>query len=126
MEHDDAGLVGDVLAEHGFQRHLGSLYLGDESVTAVSCVLAAQDLAHRLPWFARCVKDIRMLRIEENNDLGVAVVGLSPDSIPISRATLRGVASAPMGVGVQLTREQIAPRVADRRDGECTPRTSSL
>jgi len=31
------------------------------------------DLARTLPWFAACVRDIRMLRIEELNDLMPAV-----------------------------------------------------
>jgi hypothetical protein len=29
--------------------------------------------AHDLPWFSEAVRHIRMLRIEENNDLGPAV-----------------------------------------------------
>jgi len=36
---------------------------------AVTCVLAAQDLARTLPWFAASVRDTRMLRIQELNDL---------------------------------------------------------
>jgi virulence-associated protein VapD len=36
-------------------------------------VVAAQRLARELPWFSDSVRDIRMLRIEENNDLGPAV-----------------------------------------------------
>jgi virulence-associated protein VapD len=39
----------------------------------VTCVLAAQDLARSLPWFAASVRDIRMLQIEELNDLMPAV-----------------------------------------------------
>jgi virulence-associated protein VapD len=31
--------------------------------------MAVIDLMARLPWFAACVRDIRMLRIEELNDL---------------------------------------------------------
>lgn len=38
-----------------------------------SCVLAVQDLASRYDWFTPSVRDIRMLRIEENNDLMPAV-----------------------------------------------------
>jgi virulence-associated protein VapD len=36
-------------------------------------VLAAIDLSNTLPWFAASVRDIRMLRIEELNDLMPAV-----------------------------------------------------
>ena len=62
-----------VLQRHGFSWQQGSVYFGGESVTAVTCVLAAIDLAQSLPWFAASVRDIRMLRIEELNDLMPAV-----------------------------------------------------
>ncbi len=62
-----------VLQRHGFSWQQGSVYFGGESVTAVTCVLAAIDLARSLPWFAASVRDIRMLRIEELNDLMPAV-----------------------------------------------------
>lgn len=58
-----------VLQRHGFAWQQGSVYFGGEAVSAVTCVLAAQDLARSLPWFAAAVRDIRMLRIEELNDL---------------------------------------------------------
>jgi len=35
--------------------------------------LAAQALKRRFEWFQPSVRDIRMLRIEENNDLGTAL-----------------------------------------------------
>ena len=62
-----------VLQRHGFAWQQGSVYFGGPEVTAVTCVLAAQDLARSLPWFAASVRDIRMLRIEELNDLMPAV-----------------------------------------------------
>lgn len=62
-----------VLQRHGFAWQQGSVYFGGEGVTAVTCVLAAIDLAQALPWFAASVRDIRMLRIEELNDLMPAV-----------------------------------------------------
>lgn len=65
--------VRRVLQRHGFAWQQGSVYFGGEEVTAVTCVLAAQDLARSLPWFAISVRDIRMLRIEELNDLMPAV-----------------------------------------------------
>ena len=66
-----------VLQGYGFTWQQGSVYFGGESVTAVTCVLAAQDLARSLTWFAASVRDIRMLRIEELNDLMPAVQQLS-------------------------------------------------
>src|SRR5262249_35933332 len=62
-----------VLQRHGFNWQQGSVYFGDERINAVTSVLAAVDLARSLPWFAASVRDIRMLRIEELNDLMPAV-----------------------------------------------------
>jgi virulence-associated protein VapD len=62
-----------VLTRHGFNRQQGSVYFGGSQVNAVTCVLAAMDLSRTLPWFAISVRDIRMLRIEEFNDLQPAV-----------------------------------------------------
>ena len=62
-----------VLQQHGFTWQQGSMYFGGPDVTAVGCVIAAQELARSLPWFAASVRHIRMLRIEELNDLMPAV-----------------------------------------------------
>ena len=67
------GEIKKVLSSHGFKWQQGSVYFGDESINAVTCVLAAMDLARTLPWFAGSVRDIRMMRIEELNDLMPAV-----------------------------------------------------
>ena len=45
------------------------MYFGGPAVTAASVMVAVIDLTTRLPWFAAAVRDIRMLRIEELNDL---------------------------------------------------------
>jgi virulence-associated protein VapD len=65
--------IGRILNRHGFVRQQGSVYFGDEKINAVTCVLAAIDLSKSLHWFAASVRDIRMLRIEELNDLMPAV-----------------------------------------------------
>ncbi|WP_300418204.1 virulence protein [Nostoc sp. S13] len=67
------GEIKKVLTSHGFTRQQGRVYFGNENVNAVTCVLAVQDLAKQLVWFPVAVRDIRMLRIEENNDLLPAV-----------------------------------------------------
>ena len=68
------GEIKKCLQKHGFIWQQGSVYFGDaEQINAVTCVLAAMDLARTLPWFAASVRDIRMLRIEELNDLMPAV-----------------------------------------------------
>ena len=58
-----------VLEEHQFQWQQGSVYFGGPAVTAATVMVAVIDLTSRLPWFAASVRDIRMLRIEELNDL---------------------------------------------------------
>jgi virulence-associated protein VapD len=58
-----------VLEEHQFDWQQGSVYFGNSEVTAATAMLAVIDLTARLPWFAASVRDIRMLRIEELNDL---------------------------------------------------------
>ena len=58
-----------VLERHHFQWQQGSVYFGDASVTAATVMIAVIDLTTQLPWFAASVRDIRMLHIEELNDL---------------------------------------------------------
>jgi virulence-associated protein VapD len=65
--------IRKILSKHGFNWQQGSVYFGGETVNAVTCVLAAMELSQQLPWFAASVRDIRMLRIEEFNDLMPAV-----------------------------------------------------
>jgi virulence-associated protein VapD len=57
----------------GFEWKQGSVYFGAGDMNAVKCVLAAQALSQTYPWFKNCVRDIRMLRIEELNDLSPAL-----------------------------------------------------
>lgn len=57
------------LEPFGFHRQQGSVYFGNKLATPVTCVMAVQALARKHPWFKQAVRDIRMLRIEENNDL---------------------------------------------------------
>lgn len=65
--------VRDFMTQNGFSHTQGSVYFGDSSIDAVKCVLVVQKLSKIYPWFSTCVKDIRMLRIEENNDLKPAI-----------------------------------------------------
>jgi virulence-associated protein VapD len=58
-----------VLEAQGFLWQQGSVYFGGSAVTAASVMVAVIELTTRLPWFAASVRDIRMLRIEELNDL---------------------------------------------------------
>ena len=65
--------IRTILEKHGFNRQQGSVYFGDETVDAVTCVLAVQECAKTHDWFSASVADIRMLRIEDNNDLSPAI-----------------------------------------------------
>lgn len=66
-------VIRRALERFGFSRQQGSVYFGDQHVTPVTCVMAVQALQREEAWFARVVTDIRMLRIEEHNDLMPAI-----------------------------------------------------
>lgn len=68
------GDIRKFMESNGFEWKQGSVYFGNTTITAVSCVLVVQKLARTYPWFTTCVKDVRMLRIEENNDLKPAIM----------------------------------------------------
>lgn len=58
-----------VLSEYGFNRVQGSVFFGDQTSDAVKCVMAVQELDRRYAWFGRVIRDLRMLRVDEDNDL---------------------------------------------------------
>jgi virulence-associated protein VapD len=65
--------IARFLRDEGFDRQQGSVYFGNNEIDVVSCQIAVQKLTMTFPWFAPSLKDIRMLRIEDNNDLMPAV-----------------------------------------------------
>lgn len=67
------GDIRKVLEPLGFAWQQGSLYFGSAEINAVKCVLAAQKLSQTYPWFKASVRDVRMMRIEEMNDLMPAI-----------------------------------------------------
>jgi len=67
------GDIRKILEQMGFDRQQGSVYFGKGEVTAVTCVIAVQKLSSEYSWFKSSVRDIRMLRIEEMNDLAPAI-----------------------------------------------------
>lgn len=67
------GDIRKILEPLGFTWQQGSVYFGNPEMNAVKCVLAAQKLSQNYPWFKASVRDIRMLRIEEMNDLEPAL-----------------------------------------------------
>jgi len=56
------------LERFGLDRQEGSTYFG-QGATPVDCVRAVQEPNATYKWFKPAVRDIRMLRIEENNNL---------------------------------------------------------
>jgi len=58
-----------VIERYQFVWQQGSIYFGNSTVTAATVMMAVNALSSQLPWFAKSVRDIRMLRIEEMNDL---------------------------------------------------------
>lgn len=73
--------IRNFLGQRGFDWQQGSTYFGNDAVDAITCVLTIQDLSAEFDWFAASVRDIRMLRIEENNDL-MPVVHRAPHGQP--------------------------------------------
>lgn len=65
--------IRKTLQKHGFEWQQGSVYFGNASVNAVTCVMASIELAKTYSWFSVSVRDMRMLRIEELNDLKPAI-----------------------------------------------------
>ncbi len=73
--------IRNILADEGFAWKQGSVNFGrPDRVDAVACVLAIQRLTRELPWFSASARDVRMLRIEENNDLRPAIDSAAPSS----------------------------------------------
>jgi len=67
------GDIRKFLTDKGFTPQQGSLYFGDETVDAVKAVVVVQELAREYDWFFPSISDIRLLRIEDNNDLLPAI-----------------------------------------------------
>lgn len=61
------------LEDSGFEHRQGSVYFGEPELTATECIAIVEDMADEFSWFTPSLKDIRMLRIEENNDLMVVL-----------------------------------------------------
>ena len=61
--------IARVLEGHGFHRQQGSVFYGNENTTAMACAAAVLEINDRYPWFWEVVRDMRMLRIDEEDDL---------------------------------------------------------
>jgi virulence-associated protein VapD len=65
--------IAKFLRGEGFDRQQGSVYFGNDDVDVVRCQMAVQKLTFEFDWFGPSVRDIRMLRIEDNNNLMPAI-----------------------------------------------------
>ncbi len=65
--------IARFLSERGFDRQQGSVYFGNDTVDVVRTQNAVIEMTLAFSWFGSSVRDIRMLRIEDNNDLRSAV-----------------------------------------------------
>lgn len=57
------------LEENGFENKQGSVYFAVGDSDAVACIAVLQASADAFDWFTSSIKDIRMLRIEDYDDL---------------------------------------------------------
>ena len=67
------GKIKKFMVNNNFEWKQGSVYFGNDKINAVTCVTTVQKLAREIPQLMACVKDIRMLKIEEYNDLLSAI-----------------------------------------------------
>lgn len=67
------GEIKKFLLENGFTKQQGSVYFGDDTINAVKTVMVVNEMSRKFPWLKDSVSDIRMLRIEENNNLEPAL-----------------------------------------------------
>ena len=67
------GELKRAMLNEGFNWQQGSVYFGGDKINAVTCVVAITRISTSLPWLRTAVRDIRMLRIEEYNDLKPAL-----------------------------------------------------
>jgi virulence-associated protein VapD len=65
--------IAKFLRESGFERQQGRVYFGNDEIDSVKCQTTVQRLTLTYDWFAPAVRDIRMLRIEDSNDLTPAI-----------------------------------------------------
>lgn len=61
--------IRNFLENKGFKWVQRSVYFSNPGVNAVQAVLIVQELIEEFDWLGPCIDDIRLLRIEDDNDL---------------------------------------------------------
>lgn len=69
LRNDAWRKIAKVLESYGFHRQQGTVFYGTEKTSAATCFAAVLDLNDKYPWFWEVVRDMRMLRIDEEDDL---------------------------------------------------------
>lgn len=69
LKNDAWRKIARVLESYGFHRQQGTVFYGTERTSASTCFAAVMDLNDKYPWFWEVVKDMRMLKIDEEDDL---------------------------------------------------------
>lgn len=68
--------IDEFIINKGFSKTQELLYFGNDQITSVDCVLTIQELSRKFDWFKVCAKTIRMLRIEADEELTIAINSL--------------------------------------------------
>lgn len=66
-------VIKSSMLSNGFEWVDGYLFFGNSFINAVDCVLIIQKISRENFWFSDFIKDIRLLRIEENCSLVPAI-----------------------------------------------------
>ncbi|MBJ6122723.1 hypothetical protein [Sphingomonas mollis] len=61
--------IARVFESYGFTRQQGSVFYGNEKTSAMTCAAAVLEVNDRYTWFWEVVRDMRVLRIDEEDDL---------------------------------------------------------
>ena len=69
LKHNAWDKIARVLGQHGFHRQQGSVFYGTPETSASTCFRAVLEIHRRFPWFWEVIRDMRMLRIDEEDDL---------------------------------------------------------
>ena len=67
--HNAWDKIARVLGQHGFHRQQGTVFYGTEQTSAMTCAAAVLEMNDRFPWFWEVVRYMRMLRIDEEDDV---------------------------------------------------------
>lgn len=59
------GDIQRILSQHQFKNIQGTVYLSEQGVNQANATLALQELAIRLPWFAKCVSNARFYGVAD-------------------------------------------------------------